>query len=185
MLADTTLADATLAAAYSDSTQQASINSAASNQGEAPPVDDAEAPPENEPEPPPSEEPAPPPADEPAPAPVNNPPVISGTRATTVQVGEAWSFQPTASDADVDVDKLSFSISNKPAWMSFDAATGRAWGTPSDTHVGSHLYIVISVIDGQATASLDPFDLTVEALPPPVTGSATLSWMAPAPGTSR
>ena len=174
---DKVLADATLSAAYSDDTQQAQINTIATSQGSALPGDEPEPPPADEPEPPPADEPEPPPADEPAPPPANNPPVISGTPTTTVQVGEAWSFRPTASDADGD--KLTFSISNKPAWMSFDSATGRAWGTPSDAHVGTHLHIVISVTDGQATTSLDPFDVTVEALPPPVLGTATVSWMVP------
>jgi hypothetical protein len=169
---DAVLANAVLAVAYASDDQLAEVNAVASSQGDTSPGDDPEPPPE-EPEPPP-EEPEPPPSD-PEPPPENNPPVISGTPDTTAVVGEAWEFQPTASDPDGDT--LSFSISNKPAWLKFDTATGRTWGTPADKDVGTHMHITISVSDGQDTASLEPFDLTVKA--PPTLGSVTLSWEAP------
>ncbi|HKK22286.1 MAG TPA: putative Ig domain-containing protein, partial [Pseudohaliea sp.] len=119
-------------------------------------------------------EPAPEP--DPAPAPANNPPTISGTPGTAAEAGTAWSFTPAASDADGDA--LSFSVSNKPAWLSFDAATGRLYGTPAAGDVGTHLQILISVSDGQDSASLPAFDLVVSE-PPPVTGFAKVSWTPP------
>jgi hypothetical protein len=91
-------------------------------------------------------------------------------------VGSPWSFTPTASDPDGDT--LTFSISGKPAWMSFDSTTGRLSGTPASSNVGAYEGIVISVSDGKATASLSAFTLTVTE-PQPVTGSATVSWTPP------
>jgi hypothetical protein len=71
---------------------------------------------------------------------------------------------------------LSFSIANLPSWASFDPTTGRLSGTPGAQHVGTTNGIVISVSDGEASASLPAFALTVQAV---ATGSATLSWTPP------
>lgn len=93
--------------------------------------------------------------------PDNRAPTASGTPMTTVQVAQAYSFQPTASDADGDA--LTWSIQNKPSWATFTAATGRLSGTPATAHVGAYSNIVISVSDGKASASLPAFAITVQA----------------------
>ena len=51
---------------------------------------------------------------------------------------------------DPDGKALTFSITNAPAWASFDTATGRLSGTPGAEHVGATSGIVISVSDGSA-----------------------------------
>jgi hypothetical protein len=89
----------------------------------------------------------------------NTAPVISGTPATSVDQGQAYSFVPTVTDPDEDT--LTFSIENKPTWASFDTATGALTGTPAKEHVGTTSGIVISVSDGEFTASLDAFNLEV------------------------
>jgi gliding motility-associated-like protein len=91
--------------------------------------------------------------------PVNDAPTISGTPATTVEQDAAYSFIPTASDIEDDV--LTFSISNKPAWASFNTATGALTGTPGNADVGTTMGIVISVSDGSLSASLPVFTITV------------------------
>lgn len=114
----------------------------------------------------------------PAPTPVaNRPPTISGTPPTQVTVGQAYDFTPQASDPEGAT--LTFSISNKPAWATFSSSTGRLSGTP--TAAGVTQGVRISVTDGANSVSLAAFNLTVNAgtTPPPVTGSATLSWQAP------
>ena len=94
----------------------------------------------------------------------NTAPVISGSPATQVTAGQSYAFSPAASDADGD--RLSFSVSNKPAWASFDTASGRLSGTPGSTHVGTTSGIVISVSDGQASAAALPaFAIEVTAVP--------------------
>jgi hypothetical protein len=90
---------------------------------------------------------------------VNDPPTISGTPATSVAEGVAYSFQPTATDPDGD--SLTFSISNRPTWATFTASTGRLAGTPGPSHVGTSGNIVIRVSDGTATVSLPAFSIAV------------------------
>jgi hypothetical protein len=104
----------------------------------------------------------------------NRAPVISGTPSTTIAAGTAYSFQPTASDADGNA--LGFSITNKPAWATFSTTTGRLSGTPTAAAV--HSGIVISVSDGKVTTSLPAFTLTVTApanRAPTISGSASTS----------
>jgi len=104
----------------------------------------------------------------------NTAPTISGSSSTSVTVGQLYSFTPTASDKEGQ--KLTFSIANKPAWATFDSVTGRLSGTPASANVGTFSNIVISVSDGQLSASLAAFSLTVKS---GTLGSATLSWVPP------
>jgi len=92
----------------------------------------------------------------------NQAPTIAGTPPSSAQAGQAYSFQPTASDPDGDT--LTFSIQNRPAWATFNASSGNLSGTPNSTSVGSFADIVISVSDGQGgNASLSPFSIEVTA----------------------
>ncbi len=90
---------------------------------------------------------------------VNRAPTISGTPAPTVNVGQAYAFTPTASD--LDGNPLTFSITGRPNWLTFNTTTGRLSGTPASGNVGIHGNIVIAVSDGQATVSLPTFSITV------------------------
>jgi hypothetical protein len=92
--------------------------------------------------------------------PANRAPTISGAPATTVTAGQAYAFQPTASDPDGDA--LTFNITNKPAWAAFDPATGRLTGTPSEANEGEYIGIAIGVTDGELGASLSPFSIVVD-----------------------
>jgi hypothetical protein len=105
---------------------------------------------------------------------VNTPPTVGGTPSSSVTAGQAYTFLPSATDPDGQA--LTFSIANKPAWASFDAATGRLYGTPSPADVGTFAGIAISVSDGQASAALPGFAITVIAATP---ASATVSWSPP------
>ncbi len=93
----------------------------------------------------------------------NSVPVITGSPATRVQAMQTYVFQIKASDADGD--RLTFSIRNKPAWAAFSSTTGRLSGTPTEAQRGSYPNIVISVSDGNATASLPAFAITVTDAP--------------------
>ncbi len=103
--------------------------------------------------------------------PANRPPTISGSPAATVTAGQAYSFQPAASDPDGNA--LTFSIANRPAWATFSTATGRLSGTPATSAAGTYAGIVITVSDGAASASLSAFTITVDAAnrPPTISGS--------------
>jgi hypothetical protein len=106
---------------------------------------------------------------------VNNAPKISGTPAPSVLGGQAYSFTPTASDADGD--PLTFSIQGKPAWATFSSSTGALTGTPTSAQAGTYSNIVISVSDGKATASLPAFSITVTAVnsAPTISGTPATS----------
>jgi Putative Ig domain len=131
----------------------------------------------------------------------NTPPKISGTPATTVVMGRAYSFQPTASDPNGL--RLGFGIYGKPSWASFDANTGRLSGTPTAANVGSYPNIIITAYDGYMKAVLSAFSIVVQAaastptppvsppvsppvtppVTPPSTGAATVSWVPPTENT--
>jgi hypothetical protein len=104
----------------------------------------------------------------------NDAPIISGVPASSVDANTAYSFQPSASDPDGD--NLVFSISNRPAWTSFDTSTGRLSGTPGSAGAFSDIRIAVS--DGQSTVALPTFSITVNDTAPQ-TGSVSLSWTAP------
>jgi len=108
----------------------------------------------------------------------NAAPTISGTPATTVNVGSAYAFRPSAVDADGDT--LTFSITNRPEWAAFSSASGQLSGTPAAANVGTYSNIVISASDGQASAALPAFTITVVDMS---TGAATLTWTPPTTNT--
>lgn len=109
----------------------------------------------------------------------NAAPVISGSPATNVAAGSAYSFTPVASDADGNT--LAFSITGKPSWATFSTATGALSGTPTGAQAGAYSNIIITVSDGTASASLPAFTITVTQATG--TGTATLAWTAPTQNT--
>ena len=101
-------------------------------------------------------------------------PAISGEPNRFVVAGTTYAFQPVASDPEGDA--LSWSIVNKPAWATFDPATGRLEGLPAASDVGQSAPIELSVSDGSSIAALPAFTVTVQSA-----GSAsyTVSWSPP------
>ena len=107
-------------------------------------------------------------------------PTISGTPATSIGAGMPYTFNPVANDGDGE--HLSFSIQNKPIWLSFDATTGHLTGSPTAADAGTYAYILITVTDGTFSVALPTFSITVIAAGAGA-GSATLSWVAPTTNT--
>jgi hypothetical protein len=106
----------------------------------------------------------------------NQAPTISGTPATTATTGVAYSFTPSASDADQN--PLTFAIANKPAWATFSTSNGRLTGTPAAANVGNYANIMVSVSDGRASTSLPAFAINVQAAPnraPTISGTPPTS----------
>jgi hypothetical protein len=110
----------------------------------------------------------------PPPSSGNSAPTISGSPGSSAVAGQAYSFQPAATDANGD--PLTFTVANLPGWATFNASTGRISGTPTTAQVGAYANITVTVSDGRANASLQPFTITVNQMG---TGTATLSWTAP------
>jgi hypothetical protein len=89
----------------------------------------------------------------------NRIPTISGTPATSVLQDSIYGFTPSA--IDPDGDHLTFSITSKPDWASFNPSTGTLTGNPDNSNVGAASGIVISVSDGEVSTSLSSFSITV------------------------
>ena len=104
----------------------------------------------------------------------NAAPTIQGQPGTSVLAGQMYSFQPTARDPNGDA--LTFTVTNLPAWATFNASTGRISGTPSAADVATYSGIAIQVSDGSASASLGPFSIAVTA---GGSGTAMLNWVPP------
>jgi hypothetical protein len=112
-------------------------------------------------------------------APANRAPTIQGVPATSVTAGQSYLFKPSAFDADGDA--LSFSITGRPAWASFNTATGTLSGTPTTAHVGTYGPVTVSVSDGKASVALAPFSISVVAppnSPPTISGTPPTSIVA-------
>ena len=92
-------------------------------------------------------------------------PTISGTPATSVQVGTGYSFTPTATNA------AGFTINaGKPSWASFDTTTGTLSGTPDGTNIGTSSNIVINAVNSTGTTPLAAFSIVV-AVPATIGGT--------------
>ena len=105
---------------------------------------------------------------------VNSAPRISGSPAGSVLQGTRFDFKPTATD--VNGDRLTFTITNKPSWATFDKTTGRLSGTPASGNVGVYSNIRIAVSDGRASTTLPAFGITVTQS---AQAAVTLSWEPP------
>ncbi len=92
-------------------------------------------------------------------------------------VGQAYSFKPTAADANND--KVTFTIANKPGWAAFNAATGLLSGTPAASDVGSFAGIEIAATDGKDVTALPVFTIIVNAATSAGEKSVALSWTPP------
>jgi hypothetical protein len=97
------------------------------------------------------------------PPPTNVAPTISGVAATTATVGQVYTFAPVGDDANDDT--LTYTMQNKPSWMTFTPSTGRVTGTPTSADIGSTGPMLIVVSDGQASDQLQ-FTVNVQAAPP-------------------
>lgn len=89
----------------------------------------------------------------------NEPPSISGVPARNIAQGESYSFVPVVSDPDED--DLTFSVTNKPSWLTFNPSTGGLEGVPAEGDVGVYSNVRLSVSDGQSVAALSSFSITV------------------------
>jgi hypothetical protein len=119
----------------------------------------------------------------------NRAPSISGSPVTSIDEGNSYSFTPTSSDPDGD--SLTFSITGRPQWATFNNNTGSLTGTPGTESAGTYGNIVISASDGSESVSLNSFSITVNDVadpnsPPVISGTADSSviagneyWFAP------
>ena len=100
---------------------------------------------------------------------------LSGNPNSTVNESSAYSFTPSVNNPEGNT--LTFSVVNKPSWASFNTSTGKLSGTPSYSQAGTYANIGISATDGQVSASLTPFTITVNNVnrAPTISGSPRTS----------
>lgn len=98
----------------------------------------------------------------------NTPPEISGEPTRYINAGQAYHFQPTASDAEGN--DLSFVIKNQPAWANFDSQTGTLSGTPTAADRNIYRGVRIGVSDGSKTSWINSFFINVRNNPPSISG---------------
>jgi hypothetical protein len=110
------------------------------------------------------------------PASANNAPTINRVGDEYAKVGETYSYQPIAGDAEGDT--LQFSAVNLPPWASMDPTSGHISGTPGPADEGVYEAITITVADAAHKAVTAPFTITVLA-DAAVTGVASLQWDLP------
>lgn len=92
----------------------------------------------------------------------NNKPVIGSTPGTTAKVGIEYTYEIEATDPDAD-DVLTYSLSEKPDFMTINETTGAVSWTPTESQVGEH-QVIIEVSDEKVSVSQN-FTITVaEAL---------------------
>jgi len=115
------------------------------------------------------------------PATGNRAPSINGTPPSTAKVNVQYDFTPSAFDPDGD--SVRFTVTSKPAWASFNANTGRLYGTPPTGTTGTFGGIEIRVTDGVASAALPVFSIVVLTATPSTGGPAVLSWSRPTQNT--
>jgi len=108
----------------------------------------------------------------------NAAPKISGAAPTAVVAGQTYSFKPDATDADQD--KITFTIANKPEWLSFNAMTGLLSGTAPSTP-GTFAGIEIAATDGKDVTALPAFTINVSPAVAGETSASTVSlaWTPP------
>ena len=75
----------------------------------------------------------------------NDAPTISSTAITAVDEDAAYSYTVTTADVDVG-DTITLTGTTVPSWMTFTASTGALTGTPTNSEVGSHAVVILSLI---------------------------------------
>lgn len=105
-------------------------------------------------------------------------PTISGKPSSSVVVGQAYAFTPTATAPSGMT--ITFSATNLPSWLTLNTQTGALSGTPGPSDVGTDSGITVTVSDGAQSASLPAFSVTVTAAS---SASATLNWTIPTENT--
>ena len=104
----------------------------------------------------------------------------SASAQGSVSVGQTFTLTPNVTGGTGKT--LTFSVANAAPWMTFNASTGVLTGTPTAANVGTYSNIVISVSDGQESASAPPFTIQVAGANA-AAGTADVSWTPPTTNT--
>ncbi|MBU2459375.1 MAG: hypothetical protein KKB29_03365, partial [Nanoarchaeota archaeon] len=84
---------------------------------------------------------------------LNNPPSITSTPIN--EIGERFNYQYPIRASDADGDKLTFSLVEKPEWVSINSGTGEISGLAPEVQSDSTFSVKAKVSDGKASAEHD------------------------------
>jgi hypothetical protein len=85
--------------------------------------------------------------------------VLTNAPATTATVGSPYSYTPTTTGGRAPI---TWAISNKPLWATFDTSTGGTTGTPTGAETDVAINITGTDADGRVVAT-GAFTITVSA----------------------
>jgi hypothetical protein len=94
---------------------------------------------------------------------INNAPIIISTAVTSIDEGQDYIYQVTATDADGDI--LTYSLTQTLGWLSIDAGTGLISGTAPEVDANTDYEVTIEVSDG-TDIDTQTYTLTVINIPP-------------------
>ncbi len=97
---------------------------------------------------------------------VNDPPVITSAPVTTAIAGALYTYDVNAADPDLR-DKLTYSLTTKPADMTINSTTGLIQWKPTNEQIGNNEQVVVKVADSNSTPALDTQSFTIKVNPPP------------------
>src|SRR3989344_1378653 len=91
--------------------------------------------------------------------PLNHPPVITSIPVTIVNEGQNYVYDVNANDADGDA--LTYTLTQKPSWLSINSQTGLITGTAPEVNADTQYNVVVQVSDGKASVT-QSYVLTVK-----------------------
>jgi len=105
---------------------------------------------------------------------------ITGSPQLTTATGSNYYFN--ANTTGGSGNPVTFSITNRPYWITLNPTTGELKGTPDKA--GTYSNIIVGASDGQSYTTMQPFSIVVNGAGT-TTGevTVTVSWAAPASNT--
>ena len=91
--------------------------------------------------------------------PVNHAPVITSVPIIQVDEGDVYNYDVSATDADGDT--LTYSLTQKPSWLSINSATGLITGTAPLVNSDTDYDVRVKVSDGKGGIDTQDYTLTV------------------------
>lgn len=114
----------------------------------------------------------------------NRPPMLAAITDRTISAGQTLAFTVSATDADIPVQQLTFSLANAPSGAAINATNGVFTWTPDATHASGTNMVTVVVTDNGSPNRTDTKSFAVAVLELRVgmvtfgANGVTLSWSA-------
>jgi len=104
---------------------------------------------------------------------------ITGQPQLAISVGSTYYFN--ANTTGGSGNPVTFSITNRPSWLTLNPATGELRGTASTA--GTYSNIIIGASDGMSSTTMQPFSIVVNGSGSSGKVTVTVTWAAPSSNT--